>query len=548
VATFLMQPTSPFYPTSYVTGITGGATPDLLVRYRSALTGNRDFTDISEAPRFVAGIKGTNAGWDWDTSVLYSASTVREQVADGYPLYTKILPLLNSGNVNPFGPNTPDIEAQARASNFTGDAFKVHTSITSLQAKGARDLTQLSAGPLSLAVGGELRKETYNFESALALQQGDVSGYGGNFLPVDKSRNVAAVFGELAVPIAKGLDADLAARYDHYEGVGNSFTPKVGLRWQPVEAVLFRGSVGKGFRAPSLADLYSANTQSVTPTGLSDPLRCPTTNDAVKDCVTQFTTTFGGNADLKPEKSTNATVGFVLQPTANASLSVDYFQVKLKDTIVNGVDADTILADPVKYANLIVRGPVDPNFPTIPGPITTLLQTNVNLGATNASGLEVSANWKIPTSVGRFSINMTGTYYIKYDTENLDGTFKGNVDQPNGTTGGVIPRWKDYLVFGWAQGPWDVSLANTYQKAYWDTSGNLDGSTPNGRRVASYISWDTQATYTGFQNWRLTLGVRNLTDRDPPYVNTNAAFQVGYDPQYADPRGRFIYARVTYAF
>ena len=35
--------------------------------------------------------------------------------------------------------------------------------------------------------------------------------------------------------------------------------------------------------------------------------------------------------------------------------------------------------------------------------------------------------------------------------------------------------------------------------------------------------------------------VRNLFDRDPPYVNTNAAFQSGYDPQYADPRGRFVY-------
>lgn len=547
-AAIVMTSASPFYPTAYVQGITGGATPDLLIRYRSALSGNRDFTDIAEAPRLVLGMKGAAVGWDFDTSLLYTSSRVREQVNDGYPLYSKILPLLNSGNVNFFGPNTPDIVSQVQSANFSGDAYDVKTSITSLGAKASRDVMQLSAGPLSVAVGAEFRKETYNFGSSVALQQGDVSGYGGNFLPVDKSRNVSAAFGEVSVPIVKGLDADAAVRYDNYQGVGSSTTPKIGLRWQPTSSILVRGSYGKGFRAPSLADLYSANTQSVTPTGLTDSLRCPTTGDAIKDCNTQFSTTFGGNSDLKPETSTNASLGLVLQPTAELSFSVDYFKVRLKDTIVNGLDADTILADPVKYSYLIVRGPVDPNFPTIPGPIQGLLQTNINLGSTKVSGLELGATWKSPTTnYGKFVIDMKGTYFIQYDTSNPDGSFSGNIDIPNGSTGGVIPRWKHYLSADWSYGAWDLLVAQNFQKHYHDTPGNVDDNqTP--RDVNSYITYDAQVSYAGLKNWKFTLGGRNIFDRDPPYVNTNAAFQSGYDPAYADPRGRFIYGRVTYSF
>ena len=552
-ATIILKPSSAFYPTPYVTGITGGATPDLLVRYRAAESGARDWTDIATSPRLVLGVKGTAAGWDFDTSFLYTGNKVREQINGGYPINTKILPLLNSGTVNFFAPNTPDVVSQIQAANFSGDAFTVKTSITGVAAKLSRDLATLPAGPLSAALGGEYRRETYDFAASTELQQGDISGYGGNFLPVNKSRGVAAVFAELAVPIVKGFDADAAIRFDQYQGVGRSVTPKLGLRWQPVSAVLVRGSIGRGFRAPSLADLYTGETQSVSPTGLSDSLRCPTTADAIKDCNTQFTTTFSGNAALKPERSENATLGLVLQPLNNVSVAIDYFKVRLKDTIVNGLNADLILSDPVKYAQYIVRGPVDPNFPTLPGPITNLLERNINLGGTKLSGLEITGNWKIPTAnIGRFTLDGKATYFIQYDTQNPDGTYSGNVDLPNGATGGVIPRFKTYVTVDWTYGPWNVFLAQSYQKHYHDTPGNIDlainGDAATPRDVSSYITWDAQASYTGFRNWRLTLGAKNLLDKAPPYVNTNAAFQTGYDPSYGDPRGRFIYGRVTYAF
>ena len=561
LATILLQPTSPFYPTAYVTGITGGATPDLLVRYRAATAGNRDITDISTAPRLVLGARGSVLGWDLEAAGLHTSSEVRERVNGGYPIYSQFLPILNSGTVNLFGPNSAAIESQLQAATFKGDAFKVKSSIDSLSVKGSRDLVQLPAGALAVAAGGEYRREKYDFGASTELQQGDVSGYGGNFLPVNRERKVAAAFGEVNVPIVKGLEADFAVRWDKYQGVGNSTTPKLTLRWQPNSVILVRGSIGEGFRAPSLADLYAANTQSVTPTGLSDPLRCFTNpafvNDDVKDCQTQFSTTFGGNTQLKPEKSKSATLGIVLQPTNDISVGLDYFKVRLKDTIVNGVDADTILSDPVKYGALIQRGAPDGKInpdtgQPLPGSITGLLQTNLNLGGTKLSGLELDFKWAIPAGdLGKFSVGLNGTYFLQYDTQNLDGTYSGGVDLVNGSTGGVIPRWKHYLSIDWTRGPWSATFAQSFQKSYHETGGNLadpDVDPEAFHDARAYVTYDAQVSYSGIKNWKLTLGARNLFDHDPPYVNTNAAFQSGYDPQYADPRGRFVYARVTYAF
>ncbi len=547
VSTFLLQPSSPYYPTAFAAANYGGA-PDLLVRYRSVGTHNRDITDISQSPRAVAGVKGTVRGWDFDAAYLYSQSKVREQVNDGYPANSLVLPLLNSGNVNPFGPNTPEIDAALAATNFIGDAFTIRSTLQSVTARAASDIAQLSAGPLGVAFGVEGRREELQFRASPTIQTGDISGYGGNFLDTDRSRDVGALFAEVNVPVVRHVEANVAVRYDHYQGIGNSTTPKASLRWQPIPQVLLRASWGKGFRAPSLQDLYLPNTTGVTNAGLNDPLRCPVTNDGTKDCSTQFPTTNGGNAQLKPEKSRNFTLGTVLEPVSGVSVGIDYFRVYLRDTIVNGIDSATTLSDPVKYAPLITRAtPSAADVAAgIPGPITNILQTNLNLGATKISGIDLDVRWRIPAGdLGRFTISGSGTYFSRFDAQNLDGSYSGGVDLVNPATGGVVPRFKSYLSLDWQRGPWDVNVAQNFQKGYQDLPGSATGAP---RDVGSYTTFDLQSTYSGFKGWRLTLGARNVFDKDPPYSNVGGVtqFQAGYDAQYADPRGRFVYGRVTW--
>jgi len=551
-ATILMTPSSPFYPKAFVTNITGGATPDLLVRWRDNVNGPRDLTDTSTAPRLTFGVRGTAGAWDFDTSFLYSASHVVEHDNGGYPLYSKLLPILNSGQVDFFDMSqTPASVLQSiQAAGFTGDAFKVNTAITSVGGKVSRELGSLAsdAGPVGVALGAEVRQEKYDFESSPQWAAGDIAGYGGNAGSVDKSRYVYSAFVEMNLPFTKTLEGNLGGRFDHYENVGNSTTPKFSLRWQPNKEWLVRGSVSKGFRAPSLADLYAPTTIGDSTPGLSDPLRCPTTGDPARDCQTQFTVSNGGNPNLKPEKSTNYTLGLGFSPTKDIKFGVDAFYIDLTDVISQGLPPAFILANLSKYGSFVTRGPVQAQYPNLPGPIASISQNNINLGGTKVQGYDTDFTWHLPANaLGKFTYNLSGTYFVKYDTENPDGTWTGGVSNTNNqSTGGVIPRWKVYQSLNFKRDVWDATLAYSWQSDYWDLPGNLPPH--NTIQIPSYGTFDAVVSYTGIKNLNLGLGVKNLADRNPPHVIDGFSFQEGYDPQYVDPRARYVYLRANYKF
>ena len=366
VSTILLRPGTPFYPTALVQSLQnpGDPLPPLAVFYRSNETGNRDITDISTAPRIVLGLRGLAAGWDWEGALLRSQSKVREQVNDGFPANSLILPILNSGRVNFFGPNTPDVVAELRATNFTGDAFKIDSSLSSVSAKASRELMQLGGGAMGLALGTEFRREDYLFDPNPTIQTGDISGYGGNFLVTDRSRRVAALFlrAQPASPERARVQRRRALgqvrrrrQCDHAEG-------QRALAALP--QVVLRAAVGKGFRAPSLQDLYLPQTIGVTTPGLSDPLRCPTTG-ARTDCSTQFAILNGGNPALTPEKSVNKTLGVVLSPLPQLTVALDAFRIDLEDTINNGITPPTILGDLTRYGG---PGDARPGGPCIAEP------------------------------------------------------------------------------------------------------------------------------------------------------------------------------------
>ena len=554
-STIILQPSSPFYPTAFVTGLTGGPTPDLLVRYRAAESGNRDITDTAQAPRFTLGLRGSAHGWDFDGAFLHSLSHVAEHDNSGWPVLSKLLPLLNSGQVNFFGPNTPEIDAQIRADNFVGNAWVVDSKLNSLGGKASHELFALGGSQAAIALGGEVRQETYDFMPSTEIAQGDIGGYGGNLAYVNRTRSVDAVFTEVTLPFAKSFELDGAVRYDRYQGVGHSLTPKLSMRWQPVSSVLVRAAAGKGFRAPSLADLYASPTTGVTGQGQTDPVRCPVTNDGIKDCGTQFATLIGGNAALKPERSQSLTFGVLLEPAKGISFALDAFKINLYDTISSGIAPPVILADLAKYGGYVTRGPADPAHPDLPGPIISIDQRNINTGESRLAGVDFDTKWRLPlgADAGRVTLALSGTYFAKFDTQNPDGSFTNGVDQQNSATGGVIPRLKTYQSISWSKGSWDSTLALEFQKHYRDIPATDDTTTDPKyvpRWVSNYAVLDAHVAWTGLANTTIGLGVKNLLDRDPPYSNAGGqtSFQSGYDPQYADPRGRFVYINASYDF
>jgi len=542
----IVQPSSPYYPLAYLQQVAPNSVGQPInVRYRSVLTGNRDVRDTNDAWQVVAGVEGNWRNWDVSSAFFYNDTKTTEELLGGFPRLSLVVPLLNSGLVNFFGDTPADVAAQVNATNFNGTAFTGKTKMYGADGKMSGDVWTLPAGPLSVAFGAEVRKEEITNDPNPALQTGDISGYGGAFEAIDKDRNVWAVFGEAVIPIVKGLEVDVAVRHDHYSDFGGTTNPKVTVRWQPNKQVLLRGSFGKGFLAPSLQQLFLPQRLGVTAPGTSDPVRCPVTNDN-RDCLTQFNTTFGGNPSLEPEKSESWTAGMVWEPITGVTLVADWFNIIVKNLIVAGLPTETILGDP-NLSGLIVRGPVDPSFPNLPGPITTLIQTNINLGKVKIQGVDLELHMRgQPTSIGRFNFDINGTYFIRYDTQNLDGSYTGGISTVAGqAVTGVIPRWKHYATLTWLYGPWTASLSNLYQSAYTDNQTDLNDEE---RTVGVLTLWDTQVSYTGIKNLRLTLGVKNLFDKDPPLTNQQYTFQSGFDPSYYDARSRFLYGSVNWKF
>ena len=541
-----IRPSSPFYPTA-VAAAAGVAGRTLDVRYRAYENGPRDTTDVNKGGQVVGGIKGSWGNWDVDGSYTYSQGKTAETLNGGFPLDSRILPLLNSGRVNLFGTNTPAIVQELQATNFVGQVFSGKSTNSGVQGKISGEVMNLPAGALGVAFGFDARKEKLEQTPAAVLGGGDLAGFGGNIRGANGDRDVKALYAEVNIPILRSLEANLALRTDDYSDFGRTTNPKAALRWQPNRDLLFRGSYGKGFLAPSLFQLFSPRIGGVTAAGTNDPIRCPVTHSQGIDCVTQFPITFGGNLHLEPEKSEQATFGIVFEPSNAWSFSADYFKIRLNNTVSNGVPVGTILGDLAQYGGYVTRAPVDPAFPNLPGPIINITQTFVNLGALHIEGTDIEAHYKAPrTHWGRLRLDITGTYFIRYDGQNLDGSYSGVVSNNlNSPLTGTLPRWKHYASLTWDSGPWMASIAQSYQSGYTDVNTDLDG---NERRVSSMSLFDVQGSYTGIKNLTLTLGVKNVFDTNPPATNQRISFQAGYDPQVYDARARFVYGSIRYAF
>lgn len=536
----------PYYPTAFAAA--NGLSGDLDLLYRTLPLGRRVNQVDTSAWRAVVGADGVAAGWDYSAALSYSRNDQSDSMKSGYVSLQRMLDAMATGLVNPFGASGPEGNALLAGTQITGETHSARGTTLDLLATASRQTIALPGGPLAFAVGAEARREQLDNDFTSVVAQGDVLGFSLAAQPVSGSRNAQALFAEVSAPFAEGVEAQFAARYDHYSDFGSTVNPKVALRWQPWRSLLLRTSWGTGYRAPPLYDLYTPQ-QPTTILFYEDPARCPVT-EALQDCLGPYPAVVGGNPDLQPETSTQFNAGVVWEPASGLSIAVDYWRIS-KSNLIGTLDPATIFDNMDRYGPTnIVRGPIDPAYPDLPGPIQTVIITQQNLGNLVTSGIDVDLAWRGPaTDIGRFGFTLNGTYVTEWKLQ-PDGL---NYESALGRIAvvGPLPRWKHYAALNWAFGAWGATLAQTYQSGYEDANifpRRVSPEVAVPRQVASYSVWDLQARYSGWPDTVIVLGVKNLFDRDPPFTNQPFTTQVGYDPNYADPRGRTIYARITVAF
>ena len=516
---------------------------ELELRMRLNEAGQRTSELTSEGMRFVVGMNGTVGGWDYDTAFNHSVNTVKDKDTHGYVLYNELLEGIADGRINPFGPSSAEGVALIDSIQVNDVVRRARGTLDSFDFKFSRAVTPMAGGDLAVAIGGEARREQNRFTpSALLLSDNinnDAAPEGGR--ATSDSRNVAALYGEVLVQFAKQWEAQLSARYDHYQQVGGAASPKIGLTYRPSASLLLRGSAGRGFRAPSMTELHRPTVYSATAT-LPDPVYCATVENNYSDCADNWDTRRYSNENLKPEKSRQFSLGAVFAAGRHVSASLDYWNIKRTD-LISEIGDDIILGNLDKYGSLVYRDE--------DGLIDYIELRKENRGAQLARGLDLAVTVRgVDTAFGRFGGRLNGTYVLSSKIQNAPGdAFVSNLNRF--VTDGVVQRWRHTISFDWDQGPFSSSLQNTWSSGYDDqnTAINIDdGSVVAANRVKSYSRWDLSGAYQVNEALKLRIGVQNMFDESPPYSNQAYYFLSGYDPSYTDPRGRRFYASANYAF
>jgi iron complex outermembrane receptor protein len=557
-----------------------GIMGDSVAYYRLFDMGKRTSNDTADFASLALGSRGNFAGWDYNASYNFSESRVKGSIS-GYPGSLAVDRLTSSGLLNPFvGPGQQSAEAQKAiaAANYSGYWDGGVSKLHQLQVSGSRELTRLAGGGMMLGVGANINREQFSAKPSL-FAQGQLAdpvagtpcggavecdtrfGDPASSLPYDASRTSKGIFGELVMPVLKGLELGAALRLDDYSDFGKATTAKASFKWTAAPTLMFRGSVGNGFHAPTVPQV-NARVQGYGVT--SDNYTCTPELAAVAAAHNalcqpgnrQYDELAGGNKDLQPEKSRQATLGFRFEPSSMISVGADVWHVAIKDTF-GQLTEQVVFGNPGNYPN---------SWGTLKDVSTgktylAFMLNNQNLGNSYATGIDWDITGRYRFGFGGLTSHLMVTQMLReVSQQEKDGPYYsaiGNFAELGTVTFRNRGTWSNTL----KTGDWSNTLTLNFKSGYLDqettvdvldASGKVTGQEDVRKNVGYHSTWDWQTVWTPSKSWALTAGVLNLFDHAPPFVPSisggNRGQQFGYDDRYYDARGRTMYLNASYKF
>ena len=458
--------------------------------------------------------------------------------------------------------------AAAAYTSYTG----VRTGFSEQQTASANAHGQLltlpNNGDLSLAVGGDFRRESGGSTPDPLTANGDTTGNAST--PTAGSYNVVEGFGELSlVPIsgnaiADWLEFDLAARGFRYSTFGSGVTWKAGVLFRTVNGISLRGTYSTAFRAPSVIELYqgkadgfplTADPCDTKPRGTTialDPMvaaQCAAQGVAPNAAfgTTQQRAVTGGNPDLQAETAHVLTAGVVLEPPQikGLSLTADYWKIDIAHAIQT-LNATVILANCYNHGLQSFCDQIHRN-PTLGYAIDYIQNTAQNIGGTATSGIDFALSYDHKLGVvGRFREFAEAEYLLKYNLDNVTQVLHGLGKYDLGAR----PQVKANFATMW-QHP--VGLGAGFNVRYVGSFKECDQNNCNGgamsRDVGTWYKADVYGNYvfkTPAGATTVSVGVNNVMNRNPPLIYIG--FQADSDAATYDYMGRFVYMRMTQQF
>jgi iron complex outermembrane receptor protein len=523
----------------------GGATG--ISRFRTVDAGPRRWHIETDNLRGVLGLRGQIRDWDWETAIqrARSESTQTGGRSDGWVRTDFLQQQLDLGAYNPFGGT---VNPQNVIDQITTSLVRQgESNLTMADASVTGSLFEMGAGEVMMAAGVEYREEDISDTPDDQFVRGLI--FGTESVSATADRDLWSAYVEFSVPLHETLELQLAGRYDDYSDFGNTFNPKVALRWAPIDSLAFRASWGEGFRAPSLAQIGlgpSQESEFFTDTfGCAEnPVYCPADPDNPN---TDFLIEFEGNPDLQPEESENYNVGVVWQPTGSTSLSLDYWSIE-QDNKIDEVPRVFIYQQECnnQASTICERGTPLPGDTL--GPLQVIHSTFVNIGSQETQGVDFAAYQSFDLSNSTLTLGLDYTHLLKFDKTLLgaDGLtfetqeFAGEYEYPEDRAA---------LTGDYRFGDWGATARVNYISSFKDFRTLSPGSLADVRSVSSFTTVNFQVSFEGITNTRIQLAVDNAFDEKVPVAIGDGDTDVyGYVSSVHNPRGRFWTLRTTYSF
>jgi len=413
------------------------------------------------------------------------------------------------------------------------------------------------ASPLTLALGGEVRRETYSttpgvpasyeagsYPSAANPAAPGSQGDGG-LVPgdvADLSRTVGGLYADLSGNLTRTVFADAALRFDHYSDAGSATTGKLSARWEFAPHYGLRGSISNNFRAPALAQIGGAYSPT-TYVAAGGPATLALGSVQIVPVSSPAAVALGAQP-LKPERSTNYSVGLTAQPVQPLQLSADLFRIDIRNRIA--------LSQQISPTS----GPdAGGNYEFFTNAVDTATQ-----------GADLVGSWSSPLFGGNLVLSDasswvdTGIRDIHAPPLQLAGV------PANGYGGGLLfglqaqnaitsalPRHRDVLTVNWSgagkANTWNLLARTIYSGQVTRVFDFGNGGGVVSQTYNATVQLNLEAEYRATRDLALALGADNVTDRYPTLSSAGIDYYGNLPYDYLSPigfNGRYYYVRLRY--
>ncbi len=423
----------------------------------------------------------------------------------------------------------------------------------------------LPGGELGWAVGAAYRGEQYKFTPDSAKSIGAVTG--GTTQGTDGSLYSKALFAEVYAPIFDNGEQAVAlkggARYDDYNLFGDDTTWQVGIEFQAMDSLKFRGTAGTAFRAPGIDELFDGLGRSAPsyydPCDASDYESnhggdgtnfAPGCAQEANRTDTQTTSLIGGNLALIPETADTFTAGVVFTPEigdSDLSITLDWWRIEMEDAISSyGVqyilNQCYIELDQTQCALISRRNDTDYT-------IREIIDQNVNVATQTGEGIDTEVRFDFDTEVGQFELAFLWSHLLERTKTALPGGPEQDLlGQHTNTTaedGGTYAEDKVNFSAHYYVGDFKIGYLAEFIS---DINATATYNTDYTYKVDSILYHDLVFDYTldAFGETRVSLGITNISDEAPPYIDPG--FNANTDPNTYRVFGRGYFLRLSQTF